>query len=334
MLPVWHNFFSIESRFVEGLALLEAGWERLVTAVGGATAIPPTLAADWLGRTARTHLHLGQIAPATALLGQALAVLDGLAGEESRRGTLIGYQAIPAFYGGDFGRAIALAEQSLALATAVDDEEGRLFATSFLGSCHKAVGNYGAATAAFTQAADLYQSVGDELGRGMMLNNLGNVAQAVGDFATAQAHYLACTAIFQTHQHTYGAATALANAGRLANKLGDGAQAKRLLQESLSLKRELRDGRGTAVALIGLADTAVAARDFAAVRTYLREAIPLATQAGDVKLTLEGQAVEVALAHAEGRHEAAHTLAAELLANPALSQEVRERVVMGVFHLS
>ncbi len=320
MSPILHNFYSVESRFHEGIELFQEALEQIPAP------LPPLLRADLLGRMARMHIHIGQIGVAKARLEGAIAALEQV-DDPVRLGILLGYMAITAFYAGEFGRAIGLAQESLALATAADDPEGQAFALNFLGSCHKAVGDYGAAAESFGRAVVVYEGLGDELGRAMTLNNLGNLAQAQGDFATAQAHYLACSQLFLAQNHLHGAATTLANAGRLARKLGDLAGAEALLQESLALKRGQKDGRGTAVALIGLADVAVAAHNFPAAHSYAAEGVALAEQAGDVKLALEGQAVQAVLAHAEGRTAEARELAAVVLAHPALSQEVREQVV-------
>ncbi|MDA0245100.1 MAG: tetratricopeptide repeat protein [Chloroflexi bacterium] len=321
MLPLWHNFFSVESRFAEGITLLQAGWERLPTS----PPLPASLPADWLGRMARMHIHLGQLSSAQALLQQAYALLDGTEAPKLR-GILMGHEAIITFHKGEFGQAVILAQESLALATAADDLDGQIFGVSFLGSCYKALGQYAEAKNCFTQAVALYEATGDDLGRAMMLNNLGNLAQAQGEFVVAQTFYLACISLFRVQNHGYGAATALANAGRLAQKLGDLEQAEILLQESLLLKKEQKDNRGVVVALIGLADVAVAAANFSAAQQYTAEGMALAQLIGDIKLQLEVQVVQATLAHAQGDMATTQQFAAVLLAHPALTQEARVQI--------
>jgi tetratricopeptide (TPR) repeat protein len=138
---------------------------------------------------------------------------------------------------------------------------------------------------------------------------------------------LTCSRLFQAQNHIHGAATTLSNAGRLSRKMGNLAEAETLLQESLSLKREMQDERGAAVALVGLADVAVAAGDGSRARAYLSEALPLAHNAGDEKLTLEGLAVWGALRRQESADPLPGArLQAFVLAHPALAQEVRDHV--------
>lgn len=317
MGPVLHRFFSAESRFYEGIELFRQALKQLPRPLN------PKLKADLLGRKAQMHIHIGQLGEAKGDLQEAIATLEKI-NDPMRLSILLGYLARVTFYEGDFLEAVALTEKCLDLATAIGDRDGEGFAYNFLGSCHKALGNYEIAAASFEKSVAIYAELHDAIGQAMTLNNLGNLAQAQGDFGTARTHYLNCSQLFLAENHLHGAATTLANAGRLAKKMGDLAGAEALLQESLALKREQKDGRGAAVALIGLADTAVAAQDFAQARTYLIEAISLAEQAGDIKLQLEGQAVEAALAIGEGRQAEGLAMAQALLDNPALSQEVRE----------
>ena len=317
MGPVLHRFFSAESRFYEGIELFRQALRQLPHPLS------PKLKADLLGRKAQMHIHIGQLSEAKGDLQEAIAALEEI-NDPLRLSVLLGYMARITLYEGNATEAIALTEKCLDLAISIDDRDGEGFAYSFLGSCHKALGNYEMAAAAFEKSVAIYAELNDALGQAMTLNNLGNLAQAQGDFGTARTHYLTCSRLFLAENHLHGAATTLANAGRLAKKMGDLVGAEALLQEALALKREQKDGRGAAVALIGLADTAVAAQDFAQAHTYLIEGVTLAEQAGDVKLVLEGQAVEAALAIAEGRQAEGLAMVQALLDNPALSQEVRE----------
>ncbi|MCA9981139.1 MAG: tetratricopeptide repeat protein, partial [Anaerolineales bacterium] len=319
MGPILHRFFSAESRFYEGIELFERALSQL------SPPLAPPLEADLLGRKAQMHVHMGQITLAETGLRRAIAILKGI-DDPLRLSVLLGYLARVRFYAGEFGEALALTEESLALSTAVGDTDGEGFCYNFMGSCHKALGNYALAEECFQQSVAVYEKLGDTLGQAMTLNNLGNLAQAQGDFAQARTHYLTCSRLFLAEEHLHGAATTLANAGRLAKKMGDLAGAEALLQESLALKRAQKDGRGTAVALVGLADTAVAAQEYANAHRYLQEGLALAEQAGDVKLVLEGEAVLAALAFAEGHTAVGRELVDKLLKHPGLAQEVREQV--------
>jgi len=321
--PILHNFYSAESRFHEGIALFQGSLtdQRLTTDDWP----PPVLQAELWGRMARLQIHIGQLKAAGQTLDKARAALQQV-NDPARQANILGYVAITAFYAGDFARAADLAAESLNLSEQLHDQDGVAFALSFLGSCHKSQGDYTAAANCFRRSVAVYEQLGDDLGKAMAVNNLGNLAQAQGDFAAAQAYYLTCIRLFQENDHGHGAATTLANAGRLARKMGDLTRAEELLQESLLLKRKQQDDRGTAVALLGLADVALTAGDYAVAETYLQEGVALAEQAGDVKLAVEGAALEGALRHLTGDSQEGKRLLAFALSHPALTSEMREQL--------
>jgi tetratricopeptide (TPR) repeat protein len=329
--PILHSFYSVQSWFHQGIDAFRDALAQLstVTVDFPEAAGIPLLAqtrCELLGRSARMQIHIGQLDTANRALDEALREARFIE-DPGRLSTILGYTAISAFYAGDLQRAIALAEESLTLDESSDDLDGVAFALNFLGSCHKSRGDYAAASQYFTRSVALYDEMKDDLGRAMSLNNLGNLAQAQGEYAAAHDYYLQCSHLFGEQNHVHGAATTLANAGRLSRKMGNLVEARTLLQESLTLKRSIHDDRGVAVALIGLADVAVAAGDSSDARAYLCEALPLAYNAGDVKLTLEGLAIGGVLRHQESADPMPGArLLAFVMAHPALAQEVRDQV--------
>lgn len=324
-----HSFYSVESRFHEGIDVFHSALAQLSrppeTAVAGDAALQAQLRADLLGRKARLHIHVGQLEAARQALDGAMQALQQV-NDPGRHATILGYVAITAFYAGEYTRAIHLAQESLALATTHGDQDGVAFAYNFMGSCHKALGDYAAAADAFTRAVLAYEQMGDELGQAMTLNNLGNLAQALGDLSTARAHYTTCSRLFQKHNHTHGAATTLANAGRLALRQGDYAQARRQLAESLTLKQALNDERGMGVALAGLGAVSVATGAYAQARGELAQALDLAQKSGDAKLAVEALAPLAAWHGEQGDRQTAARLVAYVRGHPAAAQEIRDQV--------
>ncbi|MFO7680398.1 MAG: BTAD domain-containing putative transcriptional regulator [Chloroflexota bacterium] len=320
--PVLHNYFSIQSKFQEGIHLFQFALDQLAATPLIEPEPAQAMCALW-GRKARLHIHIGQLAAARQALDRAMALLP-LVEDPQRHADVLGYTAITTFYAGDFAHAVDLMTKARQLSESIGDGVGIARATNFLGSCAKALGDYDAAEARFRQAVTLYQQLGDELGAAMVLNNLGNVAQAKGDFATAQGHYLACSEMFKAINHSHGAATTLANAGRLALKQAQFDDARALLSESLALKRTQHDDRGTAVALIGLGGVSVATGAYTQAQLELAEALALSQSCGDLKLALEGLAVLAVLAARQGFNREAVTVLAFILAQKATAQEVRD----------
>ena len=319
---ILHSFFSVQSWFQEGIdlfartiAALQAGARREAAA---------GLRGELLGRKARMHIHIGELAEARSDLQQALADLSQIE-DAARRGSVLDSLAITHYYAGDYDQASALAQESLRLAESAGDEERIDFALNFLGSCAKARGDYVAAHSHFQAAAERCLLRRDEIGAAMVFNNLGNLLQTTGDLQGAQRYYQQSSELFKAHDHVHGAATTLANAGRLACKQGLYDQARVLLMESLTLKRQIGDVRGEAVSLAGLGDVALAAGATVEARTHLMHALELAHRAGDLK-----QMLEIAVAFAElfirqGEGDAAMPLLHATLNHPGTAQEARQR---------
>jgi hypothetical protein len=75
-----------------------------------------------------------------------------------------------------------------------------------------------------------------------------------------------------------------------------------------------------------LADVALTAGDYAVAEIYLQEGVALAEQAGDVKLAVEGAALEGALRHLTGDTQEGKRLLSFALSHPALTTEMREQL--------
>lgn len=316
--PILHSFYSAQSWFQEGIASFRFAIDRLKSPAA------TTILCELLGRSARMHIHIGQLEAARSLLEQALAHLENV-DDAKQRSRVLSYMAITYYYAGDYERATELTEHSRRLAEQTGDQDGVAFALNFIGSCAKAQGAYDQARGHFEDAVSAYRQLGDEMGAAMVFNNLGNLAQATGDYAEAQRYYRACSEIFKAHDHVHGAATTLANAGKLALRQGDCESARQWLMESLDLKRKMNDRRGMAVALVSLGDVSAATGAFASARQQLSEALTLAQAAGDVKLVLEGLVSTAALALQQGQLDAASRWLAFVLDHPATAQEARER---------
>lgn len=313
-----HNFYSVESRFYEGIALFQKGLHLLADA-------SPLLQADLLGRTMRMQAQVGQVKAARQTLDKVLPLLPRL-NDPLRQAAILGYGAITFFYSGEFGQTIQLAQESLALAEQNQHRKGIASAHNLMGSAYRALGDYAVAASHFSQAAVAYEQSDDPLGKAMAWNNLGNLAQSQGDFAAAQQYYLACSQIFREHDHLHGAATTLANAGQLAARQGDYGQARQLLSESLTLKRAQQDEGGIGLALVVLGEVLLAEGEVEAATAVLQEALQLAQHSGNVKLGLQAVAQMAQIKLKAGQTELAWQLFQFLLGYKATSLEMRQEV--------
>jgi predicted ATPase/DNA-binding SARP family transcriptional activator/Tfp pilus assembly protein PilF len=318
---VLHSFFSVQSWFQEGIELFQHALD-VITANKKDEA--DGLACELLGRKARMHIQVGQLAQARADLQQALAYLENL-DDPARRSRVLDSLAIASYYAGEYPQAVSLANESLQLSEQEQNLDGMAFSLNFLGSCAKAQGNYDQSQACFERAAKTYHQMKDEIGAAMVLNNLGNLLQAQSDFERAQQYYLQSSEIFKVQSHLHGAATTLANAGKLAAKQGNHDLARSLLQESLEMKRKVQDQRGVAVALAGLGDISLLVGQLTEARQQFLDALNLAQQIEDVQLTLDLLTALADLAVQQGQADLARNLLSFVLLQDGTAEEARQR---------
>jgi predicted ATPase/Tfp pilus assembly protein PilF len=328
VIPILHNFYSIQSWFQEGLETFEfAANQLLATGHLETVAISPEYAAvlcDLLGRKARMHVHIGQLELARQALESTQSYLQKIDSPDLRS-KILDTVAITYFYAGEYSQAEAVAEEILRYSEQSGSREGIAFAVNFLGSCAKAVGDYARASAFFERAVAVYRTLQDNLGAAMVLNNLGNLELARGNFRDARRYYHESSQSFKEADHTHGVATTLTNEGKLALREGDYEEARRLLTESLDLKQKMNDQRAMAIALSSLGDVSAQTGEITTAREQLAQALTLAHTSGDVGLVVEILVAVASLWINTGDLDRAARLLAFARHHPALTQEARER---------
>ena len=181
---------------------------------------------------------------------------------------------------GDYARAAALHEQSLALRRALGDQRGTAGSLHDLGTQAREQGDYARAAALHEQSLALRRALGDQRGTAASLHGLGDVAREQGDYARAAALLQESLALYRQVGDQMGTAGSLDSLGDVAHDQGDYARAAVLLQESLALYRALGDQRGTAASLHSLGDVAREQGDYARAAALLQESLALRRQAG------------------------------------------------------
>ena len=186
-----------------------------------------------------------------------------------------------AFRQGDYARAVALHEESLALSRDMGNRPGMGRALNNLGNVALFQGNDERATMLYEQSLALAQELGDTWSTGTGLNNLGVAARNRGDYAGATALYEQSLALQRDLGERQGIARALANLAELAQDLGDYARAMTLCMESLAVRRLVGDRWGIASALAMLGDIARGQEDDAAAYTRYAESLTVQRDLGD-----------------------------------------------------
>jgi ATP/maltotriose-dependent transcriptional regulator MalT len=204
-------------------------------------------------------------------------------------------------YQSDFGQAVTLCGESLALFRALDDPCGIADALWGLGRVAYSGGNYPAARAMYEESIALARQIGDQWRSASALIHLGSLLGWQGDLALARQHLEAGLRIARSVGDKRSIAYALQTLAGLARHQGDAIAVRRLAEEGLALARELHDKRAIARAQHMLALIAIEQGDAALACALLDEAHVLVREIGDQLLLVWGLAHHALAAIAQGQ---------------------------------
>ncbi len=182
---------------------------------------------------------------------------------------------------GDFGRALALGEELVALRRDAGEPRALAAALDALGAAARAWGDPARAAALHTESLSLDRAAGDLEGRIRALAHLGLVAHARGDEAEATARHAEGLALCRAADDPRGVVAALIGFGDMGRQGGDYARAAALLEESVALSRARGDAAGLAYALGHLALVTRERGGYARAAALYTESVPLCRAAGD-----------------------------------------------------
>jgi predicted ATPase/DNA-binding SARP family transcriptional activator len=200
---------------------------------------------------------------------------------------------------GDYARARALHEESLALWRSVGDVGHVAEALNNLGSAVQQQGDHRAARLLHEESLTLWRVQGDVHGIAGALNQLACIARDdQNDYALASLLLEESLALRRSLNDVRGIAISLNNQGLVAYFQGDYPLARTLLEESLALRRSLGDTRGIANSLGNLGRVAVGSGDHMMGHALIQQSLPLRRDQGDrrgIVECLEGLAMVAAL---------------------------------------
>jgi predicted ATPase/DNA-binding SARP family transcriptional activator len=254
----------------------------------------------------RHHLQEGR-----AWLSEVLGVASP--GATASRASALEGAALLAWAQGDYASSYALADESLVIRRALEDEVGAAASLVILGQTVRSLGDYVRARAFTQESLDIRQRLGDIQGIGESLNQLGNVALREGDAARARALYQEGLGFRREGGSRWDVAASLNNLGTVALRQGDTMAAQRYHEESLALKRSLGDSRGLAASLNNLGLVALHDGDYALAQARFQEALELRRSLGVQGGTAQSLNTLGNLALLQGDTEMASRLHAEAL---------------------
>ena len=156
----------------------------------------------------------------------------------------------------NFGRARELGAASLRLSQELGDTMGIAGGLAILGLVARGEGDTAKAIEQLTQSLQHFRALGDRLRSSLVLLNLGLVVREQGDLKQARVLFEESLDLFKTLGDRWGVAFSQSNLGILAWTQHEYERAADLFRQSLVLRRELKDKRGIATSLVGLAAVA------------------------------------------------------------------------------
>ena len=159
---------------------------------------------------------------------------------------------------GDYERAVALHEESLALRREGGDKKGIGASLHQLGIVAYERGDYEHAVGLHEQALALFREIQFAYGIAIALSTLADVVRAQGDLERAATLLEESLSLFRHLGHVWGIARTLTGLGGVALEAGEDARSSTLYEEGLQLERASGNKLGAAACLEGLARLAVA----------------------------------------------------------------------------
>ena len=162
-------------------------------------------------------------------------------------------QGILAYRGGDYGKAMALCDESLALARELGDQTGIARALTWRGNVFEGQGDFDAATALYEESLELSRKLEDKWWTATVLAVMGRIARRKGNYAKAVAFCEESLTMFRTVGGKRYVAYALLVTGHTVRLQGDLDRAAGLYRESLALFGETKDKWVATESIEGLA---------------------------------------------------------------------------------
>jgi len=201
---------------------------------------------------------------------------------------------------GDYERAHDLAEESVAVAQALDDGRSLAHALFERGRVAFFQGELTAARLAFEESLAAHRDLGDRPMVASVLGFLGRVATEQGDYVQTRRHHAESLAIKRELGLRRHAAFSLTDLGLAARLQGDFAEAHGLYAESLAIFRETGDRGNLVWALEGQAGLLAAMGQAAPAARLLGAAAALRTAAGTPVPAVERERVAADVAAVRG----------------------------------
>jgi tetratricopeptide (TPR) repeat protein len=162
-------------------------------------------------------------------------------------------------------------------------------------------GDYARAQAFLEESLALHRKAGNEQGIADLIDNLGLMVHIQGDYARAQRLHEESLALRRDLRDGWGIGASLHNLGLLAYCQGDDTRAAVLFKEGLALARERSDTQGVGISLNSLGELALCQGDATRAQTLFEESLRLLWEVGDRRAIAFGLDGLAGVAEAQGQ---------------------------------
>jgi CHAT domain-containing protein len=181
---------------------------------------------------------------------------------------------------GEYGRAMELQQQALAIKREVGDEIEIGKTLTNMGLIEEAKGNCGRALELYGESLEIFTRLKEPGFEASVLNNQGLCYDAVGDYRRSKPTFEKALALHRDAGNDAGESQSLGNLGGVALLLGRYADAAAQYEQSLAISTRLDAKQSMALDLINLGLARAGTGEFAVARDHLERAREIAHEAG------------------------------------------------------
>lgn len=168
-----------------------------------------------------------------------------------------------------------------ALAASSIPGPARAKALMALGTLASSQGDYLRAKAALEESLALFRQLGDKVSIATSLRNLGNESRMQGNYDAARTYFGEGLRIARELDSRWEIAAFLGDLGVVTQTLGDMEASRSLYEESLAIRRGLKDKRGIAMMLVNIGELARSRGAYDEAYALYEEGLGLARELGD-----------------------------------------------------
>ena len=208
--------------------------------------------------------------------------LERLGGEvTARRAAALTGAGVLAAHRGDYARAAAFHEASLAIQREIGDPRAVAAACNNVASVAIERSDFERARVLYMEARDLTRELGEPAWTGYTLINLADLTARMGETDEAARLFSESIGLFEETGDQWGVAHASSRLALAARRSGDLDTARERFEAALAVHRSFGDRHAEARILANLADVAADGGDLAEAERLYQESLALRTELGD-----------------------------------------------------